>query len=54
MFNEVKSSSSGWAVIYFTHVSASDVNTNNKVSNKKKEQKENACSQTSGPSGHMW
>ena len=50
MFDEVKMSSPGWAVINLTDLPESNVNTDNNMSNTwVKEQKENECSQTSGP-----
>ena len=53
MFDEVKST--GWAIISFTDLSASDVNTNSRMSNTwLTEQKKNECSQARGPSGPMW
>ena len=53
-FDEVKSTSNGWAIISFKDLSASDVNTNKKMRNKKKGQNESACNQTNGLIGPMW
>ena len=54
MLNEVKITSTGWTVINYPEIWASDVNAYKKMSNKNKEQRENAGSQTTGPSGPMW
>ena len=55
MFDEVKITSTGWAIINFTDLPESETNTDNNMSNTwVKEQKENECSQTSGASGPLW
>ena len=55
MFDDVKITSTGQAVIDYPDFSASDANKNNKFSKTcLKEQKDNACNPTSGPSGPVW